>query len=270
MALPRPTPIPLKRGSYSSATSSDLRSPCPVINSLANHGYLPRDGRDVQVNDFTTALKEIGLSSTLRAFLSNPIFLEKKQSSDLKLPKSLFGRIWYKIRNPWSILFSKFGMRNPGQVDSMGNKCLNLDQLALHGAVEHDVSLTRLDFAQGDNFTIQPGLLKGLLAASSDGGTTLTAQDLASLRKRRIERQRETNQELTYGPVEHQAACGEIALILKVFGDGKSVPCVVANAVFEEERLPIQEGWKKRWFSVGLLEFVISVEKIKQLIGLKM
>jgi hypothetical protein len=24
----------------------DLRSPCPALNALANHGFLPRDGRN--------------------------------------------------------------------------------------------------------------------------------------------------------------------------------------------------------------------------------
>lgn len=26
--------------------ADDLRSPCPVLNALANHGFLPRDGRN--------------------------------------------------------------------------------------------------------------------------------------------------------------------------------------------------------------------------------
>jgi hypothetical protein len=27
----------------------DLRSPCPALNSMANHGILPRDGRDIDL-----------------------------------------------------------------------------------------------------------------------------------------------------------------------------------------------------------------------------
>ncbi|CAG8954867.1 hypothetical protein HYFRA_00008553, partial [Hymenoscyphus fraxineus] len=33
----------------------DLRSPCPAVNTLANHGMLPRDGRNVDLNLFTNA-----------------------------------------------------------------------------------------------------------------------------------------------------------------------------------------------------------------------
>ncbi|KAF7362906.1 Cloroperoxidase [Mycena venus] len=31
------------------AKSTDLRAPCPGLNTLANHGYLPRDGRNITV-----------------------------------------------------------------------------------------------------------------------------------------------------------------------------------------------------------------------------
>lgn len=27
----------------------DLRSPCPALNSMANHGILPRDGRNIDL-----------------------------------------------------------------------------------------------------------------------------------------------------------------------------------------------------------------------------
>jgi hypothetical protein len=30
----------------------DLRSPCPGLNSLANHGFLPRDGRNSECSAY--------------------------------------------------------------------------------------------------------------------------------------------------------------------------------------------------------------------------
>ena len=33
------------------------RSPCPLLNALANHGYLPHDGRDI---DRDTAVNALG------------------------------------------------------------------------------------------------------------------------------------------------------------------------------------------------------------------
>jgi hypothetical protein len=265
-----PSIVPLKRGAYTPPSSSDLRGPCPLLNSLANHGYLPRDGRDVGVDDLTTALKEVGLSSVLISMLSNPIFLERQQDIAKQSP-SFLGRMRYLIRNPWALLFDQFGVRPAGQTNALGRKYINLDQLSVHGEIEHDVSITRRDFAQGNNTTIQPDLVKELLAASSDGGSTLTAQDLASLRKRRIEKQREVNSQLTYGSFQHQVACGETTLVLNAFGDGKSVPCDWVHTLFVEERLPVEEGWKKRsWRKFGLLAFVMSVQRFKKLVGVDM
>ncbi len=32
---------------YQAPGPNDSRSPCPALNALANHGYLPRDGKDI-------------------------------------------------------------------------------------------------------------------------------------------------------------------------------------------------------------------------------
>jgi hypothetical protein len=267
-------PLLLKRGTYSRPTESDLRSPCPMINCLANHGYIPRDGRNVRIGCLKGALKEAGASTVLAAAFSNAIFLEHTQSdasdaTSTKPPQSFLGRLWYLVRNPLAILFSRFGVRRPGQNDSMGKPYLDLDQIGLYGAVEHDVSLSRNDYAQGDNFSPQPELIKEILESSSDGGKTLTIEDLAGLRKRRIEKQKQINLDIQYGNVEHQLGCGEIALILGIFGDGSKVRCDYVRAFFAEERLPVAEGWKKRWWTFGLVELKRSGAKVRKLIGLK-
>ncbi|KAH6616892.1 Chloroperoxidase [Boeremia exigua] len=38
------------------ATASDSRGPCPMLNTLANHGYLPRNGRNITVEMFAEAI----------------------------------------------------------------------------------------------------------------------------------------------------------------------------------------------------------------------
>ncbi|KAF7560120.1 heme-thiolate peroxidase [Stylonectria norvegica] len=266
------TSCPLKKGVYSHSGPSDIRSPCPLINSLANHGYIPRDGRNVRASELTAAMNEVGLSSALGAVFSHPIFNENNKAFGQNLeapkqPRSFFGNVWYLFRNPWAALFSAFAMRKPGQEDSAGTKCINIDQLGLPGVVEHDISLTRRDHQQGDNITLQPDLVRDLLASSTDG-KTLTAADLAALRRRRIDKQHEVNPGLYYGPLQHQIACTEIALVLDVFGDGDKVRCDYARAFFQEERLPIEEGWKRRrWWSLGFLELGKTVMKVKKLVG---
>ena len=36
---------------------NDSRSPCPALNALANHGYLPRDGKDITPEVFQLAVQ---------------------------------------------------------------------------------------------------------------------------------------------------------------------------------------------------------------------
>ncbi|KAF4336999.1 chloroperoxidase [Fusarium beomiforme] len=259
---------PLARGTYAPSGPNDIRGPCPMINSLANHGYLPRDGRNVRVEEVLAGMDAIGLSKPLGAAFANPIFQERAPSKfhdDPIVKKTFLQDIVQTIKDPWSVL-GRFGMRKPGQLDSEGNRVLNLDQLALPNNVEHDISLTRLDHQQGDNINLQKDLVEDLLASSKDG-QTLTANDLAEFRKKRIARQREDNPGLQYGSFEHDLACAEIALILNVIGTGDSVPCSYARAFLQEERLPIKEGWKREESRLGIIGLITKRNGIKKIIG---
>lgn len=241
-----------------------------MINSLANHGYLPRDGRNVRVEEVLAGMDAVGLSKPLAAAFANPIFQERAPSKfhdDPVVKKSLLQSILQTIRDPWSLL-GQFGMRKPGQLDSEGHRVLNLDQLGLPNTVEHDISWTRRDHQQGDNITLQKDLVEDLLASSKDG-QTLTANDLAEFRKKRIVRQREDNPGLQYGSFEHDLACAEIALILNVIGSGDSVPCSYAGAFLREERLPMQEGWKREESELGIIGLLTKRNGIKKIIGME-
>ncbi|KAI1044751.1 hypothetical protein LB505_013534 [Fusarium chuoi] len=39
-------------------TASDRRSPCPMVNAVANHGYLPRDGLHISLADLIVAFTD--------------------------------------------------------------------------------------------------------------------------------------------------------------------------------------------------------------------
>lgn len=260
----------LAKGTYAPSRPGDLRGPCPLINSLANHGYLPRDGRNVRVEEVLAGMDAVGLSKPLGAVFANPIFNERAPSkfhNDPVPQRTFLQSVWHTISDPWSI-FGKFGMRTPGQEDSEGHRVLNLDQLALPNVVEHDISLTRRDHQQGDNRTPQKDLIEDLLASAKDG-KALTAQDLGDLRKRRIERQKADNPGCQYGAFEHDLSCAEIALVLNVIGNGSELPCDYARAFFLEERLPIKEGWKAKTTRFGVIALITARNKIKELIGLK-
>ena len=249
---------PLQRGEYAPVKAGDRRSPCPAINALANHGYLPRDGRNVRAPEVLNGMDQLGIGNVLAAAFSHPIFFEQ-QPDDAKAKTSW----WGMITHPLLYAFGAFGMREPGQKDSNGVACLNLDQLGFHNKVEHDVSLTRLDFAQGDNISPQPDLIADLIAASSNG-TTITLDDFVQHRRRRYEQQKKNNPKVEFQAKQIQVACSEVALILRVFGDGKEVPVKYVKAFFQDGRLPREEGWSKRkWWTLGLVELSMGANAIK-------
>jgi len=50
-------------GDYQAPGPNDCRSPCPAMNTLANHGYLPRDGKNINLPTLQNALQnKLGLS----------------------------------------------------------------------------------------------------------------------------------------------------------------------------------------------------------------
>ncbi|MCJ1378386.1 hypothetical protein MMC17_001484 [Xylographa soralifera] len=252
----------LSKGEYQPACSTDLRGPCPVVNALANHGYISRDGRNVSSVDIKTAMIELGLSSTIRTALTYVAYLEHQDN-----PRTGF---WACMRNPFAYLLRRFGLRNPHQQTTSGVASLDLCQLSRHGAVEHDVSLSRRDFNQGDNTTPQKDLIADLIGSSADG-KVITAMDLARLRRRRLEQQKRDNLELQYGAGQHEVACGESAFILTVFGSGfghYEVPVSYVEALFAEERLPVLEGWRRRrWWLLGFAELTWQAQVVKRLVG---
>ncbi|KAI1494357.1 Chloroperoxidase [Biscogniauxia mediterranea] len=94
-------------GDWEPPASNDVRSPCPMLNALANHGILPRDGKDITEEDTIAALGT-GLNF------------------DTELSRTLY----------------KFAI----STNPMPNATIySLDHLSRHNIVEHDASLSRPD-----------------------------------------------------------------------------------------------------------------------------
>ena len=256
LTLDETTPL-LSKGEYRAPGPTDLRGPCPVVNSLANHGYISRSGREIRANDLQSAMSVLGISLPLRHLLTSAVYLEHHDPS----PQSATTGFWAFITNPFAYLFRTFALRAPGQVDASGIPCLNLDELNRHNAVEHDVSMSRRDSTQGDNHTPQPDLVASMLS-SAHNGNDITVSDWAKFRVQRITEQRRDNPALDFGAAQNTMGLGETAFIQKTFGDrsqGWTVPVEYMAALFGEERLPVKEGWKKRWWwSVGIIELTTS------------
>ncbi|KAK3380520.1 putative peroxidase [Lasiosphaeria ovina] len=257
-------------GEYAIAPEHASRSPCPVVNALANHGYLERSGRTIYMEDLNASMRHVGMSPLLGSVFAIPTYFEYHNPAKayMKKPVGTWQRIWSLIKNPYSF-FDYFGCWKANQAIE-GRKFLNLEDLASHGAIEHDVSLSRRDFGQEQgNNDPQQDLIHEMLEYSFDG-ESLTTDDLGRFIKARVRRQLVDNPELVYGPAEHQVNCGQIALMMGCFGDGKTIPVSYVKAIFEDERLPIEEGWKRRyWWTMGLIEFFGAVRNMVKAVGVQ-
>jgi len=128
-----------------------------------------------------------------------------------------------------------------------GPNALNLADLNKHDVIEHDASLTRNDAIQGDNHSVQPGLVQALLDDAQ--GDYLTVSSLAKSRARRDADSKKAGSP-SLGVKMQTLANGEAALILQVLGHlgGKGagdyqVPKSAAKQWLLDERLP--DGWKR-------------------------
>jgi hypothetical protein len=136
-AIPSTSPAGWRR-----PAPGEHRSPCPALNSLANGGHLPRDGR-VTAEPLVRAL-----------------------------------RVHFGLLPSIGGLLARAALKRLGKDGPDGVKMLDLADLAEHGFIEHDASLTRRDARKGDAVETVKPLLDQLLSLSADG-KTLTRDDLA-------------------------------------------------------------------------------------------
>ncbi|PBP27616.1 hypothetical protein BUE80_DR001409, partial [Diplocarpon rosae] len=193
------------------AGKGDVRSPCPMINALANHGLLPHNGKDItkpMIIDIIT--KSINLSSEI------------------------------------ATVFAAAALKANSEP---GAESFNLDQLAKHGLIEHDVSLSRNDAAFGDNFSFDRSVWDGVMA--NYGEATETSFESASRARyeRMVKAQKDhadAGKDFEYGVKEFVLSYGESALFLGILGDPKNgkIPLEYLRVLFQEERVPFREGWR--------------------------
>ncbi|QDS71936.1 hypothetical protein FKW77_000740 [Venturia effusa] len=195
--------------------AGDSRSPCPALNTLANHGILPRDGRNITAEMFTTAITNT-----------------------------------YNIDSIFGYLLGHGGV----PAVSITATSINLEDLNQHDAIEHDASLTRDDARSGDNHSIRPELLQALLD-DAEGDFLTTASVAKSRTRREQDSLSKGNPKLglkqktlAYG----EAALLLQALGKQENGANWKVQKADAKAWFGEERLP--EGYIKPAKAISLTD----------------
>ncbi|KAJ7072707.1 Chloroperoxidase [Mycena amicta] len=190
---------------------TDLRGPCPALNALANHGYLPRDGRNV----------------TIRQVL--------QVSNDI-----------YNVDPGLLLGVAKLGLLTSSEPDSF-----TLDDLKLHGTIEFDASLSREDFAIGDNSKFNETIYSTLANSNPGVGyynSTSTGKVMFDrLAIQEASHNQRKNSLITNTQKEIGFRSFTAALPLAVFGNVTTgiAPKKFVDIWFREERLPFAEGWNR-------------------------
>ncbi|KAJ7198451.1 Cloroperoxidase [Mycena pura] len=183
---------------------TDVRSPCPGLNTLANHGYLPRNGKN----------------------LSIPMMLQAAIDG-------------FNVGSDSIIQAAKFGL-----LSGDAPTTLDLDALKLHNLIEHDASISRNDFAIGDNLHFNETIFS-TLANANPGVDFYNASSAGQVQHDRLAISLATNPNITNTPKEFLLRTRESGLYLSVMGNPLTgvAPKQFVQIFFREERLPIAEGW---------------------------
>jgi len=190
----------------------DVRSPCPMMNTLANHGFLPHSGKNLDILTIINALNDgINVGADFAVAIGG--------AGLLSVPN-----------DPLALTF-------------------DLDDLDEHNfPIEHDASLSRADFYldQGDNHSFNQSVFDTVLAYYN--GMANTSIPVAAMAKyNRVQTEQSRDPKFTYTPQQFVLSYGETALYLSVMGDPITgiAPVDYVKIFFEQERLPYAEGWRK-------------------------
>lgn len=222
-------------------------SPCPVLNSLANHDLLPHSGKDITEEQLNEALGSIGISSAIGSRLSSGAMKLGTKSDD-------------------GVTRLDLDQLNKYVNDLSLFPYLMNHTLRRHGRIEHDASLSRADFSSGDNhsfnMTIFSRAEKYLSENSSNGGENgddrrLTFQGLARWRAAVELNCQTSNPECQLSLKAKTLGTAEASLIYLFLKQDDSIPYSSLKILFVDERIP------DRTNEVGLFPLLTTMANLR-------
>ncbi|KAJ5035560.1 uncharacterized protein L3040_008026 [Drepanopeziza brunnea f. sp. 'multigermtubi'] len=198
---------------YQAPQLGDSRGPCPIMNTMANHDFVPHNGRNISREPFITAcMQGLGLSHDFAAQIFETA-LADIATANPRLNSTTFD-IWM-LHNT-------------------------------HGIVEHDGSLARQDIFFDPSSQFDPATFANLLSylGPSPG---IDLPGLAHARARHAWHMSAANPRFSIAPAAVPVIVGENAMLLGIFGKGNATSPVVDRAHFEfffrREEFPVRLGW---------------------------
>ncbi|KAH8912914.1 Cloroperoxidase [Coniochaeta sp. PMI_546] len=200
------------------ADPNDFRGPCPMMNTLANHGFLPHDGRNIT--------KDVVKSAMGGAL-----------NFDSALASLMFDQAIHINPEPNATFFT-------------------LDQLNAHGILEHDASLSRTDAYFGNNHVFNQTVFDETRRFWIS--SVLDPNQLANSKIARQISSKAFNPTYTFTSTTEQFSLGEVAAPVIAFGDVFSglVDKDLVEYFFINERLPTELGWSKKTAVVTLTDIL--------------
>ncbi|KAK8043106.1 sterigmatocystin biosynthesis peroxidase stcC [Apiospora phragmitis] len=210
---------------WQTAQAGDSRSPCPMLNSLANHGFLPRDGHDITYQNATSALQDA-------------------LNFD---PAPFVGQI--------------HGVMKVSSTGSNGTfNLVDLNQKPF----EHDASLSRAEASSGDALHFDPKVWAQTAGHFGDTGV-VSIEAAAEARADRIATARRTDPDFNLTESQTTTTYAESGLYLIVFGDKTNGNARTdwVKSMFEQERLPYNQGWSRPQELISAADVGAMTQKIE-------
>ncbi|KAF3024790.1 hypothetical protein E8E14_008205 [Neopestalotiopsis sp. 37M] len=179
-----------------------------MLNTLANHGYLPRDGKNIDLNITIDAL---GTALNIDAELAE-------------------------------FLYDEAITTNPSYPNAT---TYSLENLVRHDILEHDASLSRVDYYFGNPQPFNETIFNQTRSWWTEDiiDTTMAA----NARYARVQTSNTTNPTFSSSQLGSDFGYGESAAYIIVLGNKTSgtVDKRIVEYLFENERLPTEVGWSR-------------------------
>ncbi|KAL1409305.1 hypothetical protein Q8F55_003284 [Vanrija albida] len=206
------------------------RGPCPGLNTVANHGYIPRNGIVNPLDLFIGLYEGLSLSPDLCALLCFAGFVWK---GDLLTMTMSIG----------------------GNKDVSGKKIRSAPGINEHGFLEGDASMTRGDAAIGDQVRLNTTRYNRLkhYSGAGTGKFDITIKSLGQSRKEVYDDCVKNNPKCDINPLRMVVMYAESGFGHEVFrGSGQVLTEEILDSFFVHERFP--PGWSRRFTPVTSVE----------------
>ncbi|KAI6802881.1 hypothetical protein KC363_g1224 [Hortaea werneckii] len=217
-SLTPPNPNDPRFTQFQKPGPNDVRSPCPGLNALANHGFIPRNGKDMTL----------------------PILIKGLKAGMNMAPD-------------FTIAIGGVGLLSSDSPDTA--RAFDLNDLDQHNfPIEHDASLSRRDAFFGNDYSFyQPNW--DMVLKYYQGKTETDITSASAAQRNRVATSRAINPEVVYGPREFVLANGETALYLQTMADPFSGRAKLdyVRMLFEQEKLPYELGWRPSTVPISLI-----------------